>query len=282
MFNLKVNETIVMNNKKPNLMMMKQRIISFLIQNINTNIEFPDGWSWNTSLMSNYISLEKETIFISGTLTERIEQYLKRKYNIHLSPRNIQLLEIVQNKKLKCQIVDHFDWTNDWEYSKLAKNLLLKCGVRPILFYNIEDQRIGYAMTIDRGDKLIVFDANGLLLEEITNVLAEHFGCQYKVEDLTNIDDPHKIIFKQSNSVAVLYYGEYTNLDISINIGDYEICEACNKIFHIDELTNIHIHYHYTTCDGKQININEDILFCKECLKNQFVNNDYSFRKLEK
>jgi len=164
---------------------VKGEIIQYLIRKkpstgkifIKNGHTFPSDWNWKIKDAIYY----KDGVKYSGSLAKRIRKYLTLRHNISLTNEEMgeigEILRVAYNKSrpLICQFVNHFNWKAGdfgdgdscfWTTSQQAKDLLVKNGARPILFYNENGKGVGRAITMLQNNCLIIFNAYGLNLCE--------------------------------------------------------------------------------------------------------------------
>jgi len=245
-----INKEFIVNGE--DFLSIRSDVINYLVSKkeqypifseSNVNI-FTLNWNWNIGNDVYYFGSTK----MCGSLAKRIRKFLNIYYDINLSDDDMgelgEVLRVARNKttQFHCKFVDNFDWNPGdfgdynscfWTQKKLAKEALLKAGAKPILFYKNGDG-VARAITINYKDYLIIFNAYGMNLLEITKILARHFNCVYQTISLTNEDDPHNLIHINNNIGNILYDKtkqiKTTDITLRIDVSKYEICNCCYQL----------------------------------------------------
>jgi len=286
MFDIKLNTPFTVNNVIETNGLIKNKIAECLRKILDEStfqkITFPNYFFnqcgedefWDINCTTNYIKIKIGGPIkkISGSLPKRLRKYLYLAHDIKLSQNDMgRLGETIRRIKnqtimLTCKFVDHFDWEHGdfddykscfWTTSRhYAKDLLLDYGANPILFFDETGAGIGRAITINRKDYLIIFNAYGFDLKEVAIILSKYFRCKYKIKTVIKDLDPYDLVYINDAEAAILYYDRQIDnqsmyINIDINTSDYSICETCDEFYCTDNLIRL---------------ANEDSLYCKDCL----------------
>jgi len=276
MFEITPNKTFTVNDTAEIHDIAKKEITAYLEKITGIIRLFPCyiDWNWDinpTTYYCNYFGKKK----FNGSLAKRIRKFLSLVHDFHLSENQMgELGDIIgqiknRTEKLICQFVDHFDWEAGdfgdngscfWSCHRLAKEILLDNGAQPLLFYDEDMEGFGRAITLNRKNHLIIFNAYGLSLKEIAIIMADYYKCKYEIMQAINNYDDINLVYINHNQAAVLYYDEEDieyaindgAIDLEVEVGDdYTLCSYCEKFYHIDDLTS----------DG------ENNMYCEECLE---------------
>jgi len=268
MFDIEINKLFTVNDSVEMNFITEDNIRKYLKSIFKRDIYFPSNWKWSIDNTTHFIAKTK----YSGSLSKRIKKYLHNSFNINLSQRQMgELGEIIrqirnQNKTFQCKFVNNFDWKAGdfgdegscfWGVNEPAKNLLLDHGACPVLFYE-NGKGIARAITINRDDYLIIFNAYFFNLEEVAIILSNHFGCEYKIKPANNMLDSHNLICINHKQGAILYYDKKIgDIDIYIDIdtSNYSMCMACNCFYHHNEMIRTNV------------GSNDVDLYCEYCLE---------------
>jgi len=241
---------------------------------LKEKIEMPDNWNWNLDACHLFGGIE-----VQGKLTERIEKYLKSRYNVSLDSKDRSVLNKItddgENQVFKVKFVDSFEWEPGdfidydcyyWDKTILEiESILLSNDATPIIIYNENGEGIARAITMNKEDHMIVFHSCGINLEELTKMLAAYFNCEYKIMQVKGTNNIEKYI--QDEKVGVLsklmpnVVNGYT-YKLEMNMENILRCKNCKMYCYIDTCKFLnhkkeecycewcHFILHAYTCDG--------------------------------
>jgi len=169
-----------------------------------------------------------------------------------------EIIRRLKNKRmdLVLEFVDHFNWEvgdfkdDDscfWKERSLAKKALLENGATPLLIRDKSEKKIGRAIVINRKDHLVVFNAYGLNLEEVSSILAKYFHCKYKIVSTKNEDfDPDELVFINKDKAGIISQNSIEDnfYVLGIKASDYRCCEHCKRYFHVSKMEKISSTYY--------------------------------------
>jgi len=257
--------------------MIKKEVLNFLKEREEEYCKFfsiPITWDWRLEATHYF-----EQIKFQGSLAKRIRKYLQYKYKVDLSQKDMgQLGEIIRKLKNQqtnfiAEFVDNFEWEAGdfgdfgscfWEERWVAKDILLENGATPILFYNEENEGVGRAIVINRGNHMVVFNSYGFNLEEVVQMLARYFHCKYKIVEANNRYDNNILLYINDEKTGILSYstidGNYYELGISTD--NYYKCESCHRYYHINDVRLVNGEIYCELCCEIH-----DVFICDECDK---------------
>jgi len=218
---------------------------------LSSSFIFPSNWCWHNNIETS------DTQF-RGKLSKRIKKYIKQKYNINLTTKDMgKIGSIIDNYSLLENFIiiftDYFNWNpgdyNDynscfWTYNSPARKLMKKHGVYAALLHDKNGKGIGRTWIYDYDSETsIIFNAYGVTLEKIANVLLETslFSNPVNFIKLTNEGTSKGLIYINYGGIIIGPSAtKIKKFDLKIDTSKYIKCEYCGNYVDKNEYYDMH------------------------------------------